>query len=226
MLSFPSSINSFSLSPDGALIAYSMGGEGNLDLYISTLDGGDLRCYRHPGMEDVFAVWSPDSSRFVFNSSVPHQGPVQLYLMGPEDLSLCAATGYERLSPSKVRVPQLNLTVEVSGKLTPTRLDISMDISVPVDFLTAIPLNTDKPIVNDPEISAMSLPLILERKSGGGGSGVENNIFMAGGTQSYRVKTPLTPGDKVQFSLLVSFGEQVPFRGAIPLTVDLVVEAD
>ena len=49
---------------------------------------------------------------------------------------------------------------------------------------------------------------------------------MTGGTQSYRVKTPLTLGEKVQISGVVSFGDPVPLKGVIPFTIELVVEAD
>lgn|SRR5574341_141626 len=223
VLKFPSPINDYSISPDGALIAYSMGGEGHLDLYMSGLDGSNRRCYRHPDMDDVFPVWSPDSGRFVFSSFVPHAGPVQQYLMRVEDMPSCI--GYELLSSSKVKIPELDLTVEVSGRLTQSRLDINTDISVPVDFLTAVPI-TDMSIVQDVKISALSLPLTLEPDWGGGGSGVENGMFGASGTQTYLVKTPLTPGQKVQITVLVTFGERVPVKGAIPLTINLVVESD
>ena len=54
-LTFPSAINDYSISPDGLDIAYSMGSEEDLDLYVSGIDGSDLRCY---GMR-VWMMYSP-----------------------------------------------------------------------------------------------------------------------------------------------------------------------
>ena len=88
-LTFPSAINDYSISPDGTHIAYSMGSEEDLDLYVSSIDGSDLRCYRNPGMDDVFALWSPDGKSFVFSSFVPHQGPNQLYIIRVDNMIPC-----------------------------------------------------------------------------------------------------------------------------------------
>jgi Tol biopolymer transport system component len=89
LLTSPSVINDYSVSPDGAHFAYSAGSDQDLDVYVSALDGGDLRCYRHPGRHDVFAQWSPDGKSLVFGSFVPHQGPSQLYVIRTEDMEPC-----------------------------------------------------------------------------------------------------------------------------------------
>jgi Tol biopolymer transport system component len=95
VLTFPSAVNDYSISPDGAHIAYSMTDASNsevINLYVSGIDGSNLRCYPHPGMSDIFAVWSPDGKRLVFESYVPHTGPVPLYVIQVDDLTPCAGS--------------------------------------------------------------------------------------------------------------------------------------
>jgi hypothetical protein len=130
---------------------------------------------------------------------------------------------YEKLSPSKIRIPDIDLTVELSGRLTQSVLDINTDISIPVGYLTVFPANTEPSIIQEVKLSVLSLPLNLEPYGGGGGSGVENGIFMAGSTQSYHVKTPLTPGQKIRITVLVTFSEYINVKVAIPLTIELIV---
>jgi len=89
LVTSPSAINDFAISPDGARFAYSTGSDGELDVYVSAIGGGDLRCYRHPGRQAVFAQWSPDGRSLVFGSFVPHEGPNQLYVIQTEDLMPC-----------------------------------------------------------------------------------------------------------------------------------------
>ena len=90
ILSLPTAINDYSLSPDGGHIAYSMGTDDAIDLYVSAIDGSDLRCYPHPGLNDVFALWSPDGRILVFNSFVPHQGMNKLYVIRLDEMLPCS----------------------------------------------------------------------------------------------------------------------------------------
>jgi hypothetical protein len=131
---------------------------------------------------------------------------------------------YERLSPSRIRIPDIDLTVELSGRLTQSVLDINTDISVPVGFLTIFPVNTEPSIIQEVKLSRLSFPINYELYGGGGGSGVVNGIFITGGTQSYRIKTPLTPGQKVQVTVFVTFSKYINVKIAIPLTIELIVE--
>jgi hypothetical protein len=131
---------------------------------------------------------------------------------------------YEKLSPSKIRIPSIDLTVELSGRLTQSTLDIDISISVPVGFLTVFPANTEPSIIQEEKLSTLSLPLNLEFYGGGGGSGTENGIFGAGGTTSYHVKTPLTVGQKIKITELITFSKYINVKGAIPLTIELIVE--
>lgn len=131
---------------------------------------------------------------------------------------------YEKLSPSKIRVLDINLTFELSGRLTQSALNINNDISVPVGFLTVFPANTEPSIIQEFKLSALSLPLNLEPFGGGGGGATENGIFTTGSTQSYRVKTPLTVGQKIQVTMLLTFSKYINVKGAIPLTIELIVE--
>ena len=131
---------------------------------------------------------------------------------------------YEKLSPSKIRIPSIELTVELSGRLTPSILDIEISISVPVGFLTVFPANTEPALIKEEELSTLSFPLKLEYYRSGGGSGPENGLYKARGTTSYYVKTPLTIGQKINITELVTFSEYVNVKGAIPLTIELIVE--
>jgi hypothetical protein len=131
---------------------------------------------------------------------------------------------YEKLSPSKIRIPEIDLTFELSGRLTQSVLDINNNISVPASYLTIFPANTEPYFIQEFKLSTLSLPLNLEPSGGGGGAGTENGIFMTGGTQSYQVKTPLTVGQKIQITMLLTFNEYVNVKGVIPLTIELIVE--
>jgi len=131
---------------------------------------------------------------------------------------------YERLSPSRIRIPEIDLTLEVSGKLTESVLIICTDIAVPVGFLAVFPANTEPSIIKEVELSALSLPLQLEPDWGGGGSGVDNGMFMAGGTQTYRVKTALVPGQEIEITVTATFSEYVGLSISVPLSIHLIVE--
>lgn len=130
--------------------------------------------------------------------------------------------GYERLSASAVRVPSLDLTIELSGTLTPSELIIGTDIALPYEALQSFPEGTE--IVRKVELSEFSSPLVLEAKGGGGGSAVENGVFGARNFTSYSVRTPLTVGQRVRITALVTVGQSIPVSGEIRLSVELVVE--
>ena len=58
------------VSPDGTRIAvHVVGQEGNLDVWIWSLDEGPLTRLTFDAASDVFPLWTPDSSRVVFGSS-------------------------------------------------------------------------------------------------------------------------------------------------------------
>jgi len=134
------------------------------------------------------------------------------------------AVSYESLSPSKIRISDINLTVEASGRLTQSILNIDTNITVPASFLSTLPLGGETPIISEVKLSEMSTPLALELSGGGGGAGTENGIFMAGGTQTYTVRTPLIVGQKIRFVVMISFSEYVNVDLQIPLTIDLIVQ--
>ncbi|TLU61868.1 protease [Thalassotalea litorea] len=69
LTSFQDQAQSPKLSPDGKWIAFSAQLNGNFDVYIMPVGGGDIRQLTwHPG-DDMVRGWSPDSSRIVFASS-------------------------------------------------------------------------------------------------------------------------------------------------------------
>ena len=56
-------------SPDGSQIAYSANYDGNLDVYLVPVDGGEPRRLTHHPMDDRVIGWHPDGKRVLFAST-------------------------------------------------------------------------------------------------------------------------------------------------------------
>jgi tricorn protease len=56
-------------SPDGSQIAYSANYDGNLDVYVMPVDGGEPKRLTYHPMEDRVIGWHPDGKRVLFASS-------------------------------------------------------------------------------------------------------------------------------------------------------------
>ena len=88
------------ISPDGKLLAYASdrSGEGNFDIWVRQIGGGDaVRLTRHPA-DDVEPSFSPDGTRIVFRSTREGGG---LYIIG-------ALGGEERKIADDGRQPQFS----------------------------------------------------------------------------------------------------------------------
>lgn len=134
------------------------------------------------------------------------------------------AEPYQRLSPSQVRVPGLNLNLELSGRLTQATLNLDLHIVAPQALLTLFPQNVEPSFIQEMRLAQLSMPLVLEPFGGGGGGGAEAGMVRNTISQLYRVKSPLFPGQRVQLTVLVTLHERLPLRATIPLTVELTVE--
>jgi Tol biopolymer transport system component/predicted Ser/Thr protein kinase len=66
--SFPGNETQASFSPDGKKIVFVWGGDSddNSDIYVKTIETGDLVRLTHNPAEDVSPVWSPDGRRIAF----------------------------------------------------------------------------------------------------------------------------------------------------------------
>ncbi|TAE50262.1 MAG: protease [Bacteroidetes bacterium] len=74
-------------SPDGAWIAFTGQYDGNADVYIVAVQGGEpVRLTWHPG-PDIVCGWTPDGSRVLFASGrtrAPYDLPDQLWTVSPK----------------------------------------------------------------------------------------------------------------------------------------------
>ena len=96
-----------SLSPDGKLLAYASdrGGEGNLDIWVQQVGGGQpVRLTRHEADESE-PHFSPDSTKIVFRSERDGRGVYTISTLGGDEPRLIARDGRRpRFSPDGSRI--------------------------------------------------------------------------------------------------------------------------
>lgn len=89
------------LSPDGRLVAYASdrSGEGNLDIWLRQVAGGDpIRLTRHP-TDAIEPSFSPDGSTLVFQSRRADNGIYAIPALGGDERLLAMAGKGPRFSP-------------------------------------------------------------------------------------------------------------------------------
>ena len=90
-----------SLSPDGKLVAFASdrGGDGNMDIWVKQVAGGEpIRLTRHP-TADIEPAFSPDGTRIAFRSERDGRGIYVISALGGDE-RLLASQGYQpRWSP-------------------------------------------------------------------------------------------------------------------------------
>jgi tricorn protease len=77
------------ISPDGSLIAFTGEYDGNADVYVMNIDGGDIkRVTYHPGMDEVIG-WNATRNKIMFTSG--RNSPsryVKMYMVSPDGTGL------------------------------------------------------------------------------------------------------------------------------------------
>jgi len=94
------------LSPDGKLVAYASdrSGEGNLDLWVQQVAGGDaIRLTRHPA-DDREPAFSPDGSKLVFSSEREGGGIYAISSFGGEAKRIADGGHNPQFSPDGKRI--------------------------------------------------------------------------------------------------------------------------
>jgi eukaryotic-like serine/threonine-protein kinase len=89
------------LSPDGRLLAYASdrSGEGNLDIWVQQLSGGEpVRLTNHPSDEST-PSFSPDSSRIAFRSDRDNGGIYIISALGGQERLIARSGNDPRFSP-------------------------------------------------------------------------------------------------------------------------------
>src|SRR3990170_2425737 len=66
-------------SPDGKRIAFVSASDGNLEIYVMSADGSDLRRVTHNAGVDGYPAWSPDGSSLAFHSE--RDGNTDIYVV-------------------------------------------------------------------------------------------------------------------------------------------------
>jgi Tol biopolymer transport system component len=89
-----SSNSSPAVSPDGRSIAFVSNRDGNDEIYIMDIDGGNPhRLTQITFADDNFPSWSPDGRRIVFNSGSP-RGGFDLYVIDADGTNLLRLTDH------------------------------------------------------------------------------------------------------------------------------------
>ncbi len=79
-----------SVSPDGRWLALGSVGSSKEDIFVSRIDGTDLRRLTDDAFRDRLPVWAPDGSRLVFYSN--RSGQYQLWSIRPDGSGLAQLT--------------------------------------------------------------------------------------------------------------------------------------
>lgn len=94
------------ISPDGKLLAYASdrSGDGNFDIWVRQIGGGDaMRLTRNPG-DDVEPNFSPDGTRIVFRSTRDGGGLYIIPALGGEERKIAGAGRQPQFSPDGTKI--------------------------------------------------------------------------------------------------------------------------
>ncbi len=77
------------ISPDGSLIAFTGEYDGNADVYVMNINGGDItRLTFHPGMDEVIG-WNSTKNKIMFSSGrLSPSRYVKMFLISPDGTGL------------------------------------------------------------------------------------------------------------------------------------------
>ncbi len=94
------------ISPDGKLLAYASdrSGDGNFDIWVRQIGGGDaMRLTRHPA-DDVEPSFSPDGTKIVFRSTREDGGLYVIPALGGEERKIADGGRQPRFSPDGSKI--------------------------------------------------------------------------------------------------------------------------
>lgn len=134
----------------------------------------------------------------------------------PEPLS------YEFLSPFMIRNKAKTMTFEVSATLTQTTFQFRVDALVPPEFEFSYPDYIYPDIYKSLELS-FSPSLEIEQIGGGGGSETVDGAFSLNTERDYQIKSPITIGQNIHLTAIISFGEFTGIRDPVPFEMVLTV---
>ena len=80
-------------SPDGTRIAFASNRDGNMELYVMSADGSNVRRITNHPAADVVPTWSPTGTQIAFTSD--RAGTPQIYIVGADGLNLRRLTTSE-----------------------------------------------------------------------------------------------------------------------------------
>ena len=130
---------------------------------------------------------------------------------------------YQIISPSKIQ--KGDITYEASGKIT------KADFEFRKDGNGALPPNYPPEINNTNLVSNVKFTfsdprsnLNLESNGGGGGGGAIDGLLKVNQEFDYRVNTPLTKGQNIRLTAIVTFAEYTGITTPVLFELDLVVE--
>ncbi len=129
---------------------------------------------------------------------------------------------YQVLSPSMIKKD--NVTFEASAKLMScTELQFTVSGTFTADYPTPLPDN-DYPFIVKQGGVVLSSPdasLIRDPSFGGGGGSDENSVHVRGQGNGYFINPPLTSGQKIHLTALVSFNELFGITNPVPFDLEL-----
>lgn len=128
-------------------------------------------------------------------------------------------TNYEVLSPSSIRKD--NILFEISGRARPGYVDVFFEASaveLPESYANG---NLVEYLVFK---SSTMPPLDLEFSGGGGGFGTDGSKFIVNQQFSYKVSTPLTPGQILLIVVSATFNQYTGLTSPVEFRLEIPVE--
>jgi Tol biopolymer transport system component len=122
-------------SPDGTMIIYVSGQDGNPEIYSASADWSNIRNLTNDPGDDIDSSWSPDGKRILFTSN--RNGNIEIYIMnfdGSNLVNLTKSIEDEKLPRWQPPTTFVPLSTPQPA-LTPSAGTINIDITNPDDVI-------------------------------------------------------------------------------------------